>query len=107
MNTSDRGAISELAVAVDLMYRGFEVFRALSPASSCDLIIYRDGKALRVEVKTDRRLAFKTHRKKEGSKFLEKTDIVAIPMEGYIDYYPTLPKQEPTQRLESCTECFG
>ena len=35
------GAIAELAVSADLMRRGFEVFRALSPSSSCDLLAIR------------------------------------------------------------------
>ena len=46
------GAMSELCVAVDLMKKGYAVFRALSPACFCDLIAIKDGKSLNVEVKT-------------------------------------------------------
>ncbi|MGE3341481.1 MAG: group I intron-associated PD-(D/E)XK endonuclease [Candidatus Altimarinota bacterium] len=46
------GCISEYAVASDLLQRGFEVFKALSPAASCDLIVMKDGKYFRIEVKT-------------------------------------------------------
>ena len=47
------GALAELAVSVDLVARGFEVFRALSPASSCDLAVLTDKRRLlRVEVRT-------------------------------------------------------
>src|SRR5208337_2252007 len=46
------GAVSELEVAADLMRREFEVFRALSPAASCDLIAIREGRILRIEVRT-------------------------------------------------------
>lgn len=46
------GALRELLVASDLMYRGYEVFRALSPASPCDLLILYDGQTKRVEVRT-------------------------------------------------------
>ena len=49
------GAISEMAAAVDLMKRGYEVFRALSPASSCDLIALGSFGALRIEVRTGQR----------------------------------------------------
>ena len=46
------GAMSELRVAVDLLSKGYEVFRAVSPACSCDLIALRDGQTLRIEVRT-------------------------------------------------------
>jgi hypothetical protein len=46
------GAIGELLVGADLLARGYEVFRALSPACSCDLAILRDGVLLAVEVRT-------------------------------------------------------
>ncbi len=50
------GAMHELLVAADLMRRGYEVFRSLSPAASCDLLIRRDdGLTARVEVRTVRR----------------------------------------------------
>ena len=49
---STRGAISELTVSANLMARGYEVFRALSPSASCDLIALKDGEVLRVEVRT-------------------------------------------------------
>ena len=49
------GAISELIVATDLMRRGFEVFRPLSPCCPCDLAFLRkDGTLTRVEVRTGR-----------------------------------------------------
>ncbi len=46
------GTISELIVASDLMLRGYEVFRALSPASSCDLLAMGSDGILRIEVRT-------------------------------------------------------
>ena len=46
------GALGELIVAADLMKQGYEVFRALSPSCSCDLAILRNGRLLRVEVRT-------------------------------------------------------
>lgn len=50
-----RGAISELAVCLDLMQRGAEVFRAVSPSSSCDLAVLFREKLVRVEVRTGTR----------------------------------------------------
>jgi hypothetical protein len=49
------GALAELLASVDLMKRGYEVFRALSPACSCDLIAMKAGVILRVEVRSARR----------------------------------------------------
>jgi len=50
--SATRGAISELRVCVDLMERGFPVFRALSSSCSCDLGLLQDHKLLRIEVTT-------------------------------------------------------
>jgi hypothetical protein len=46
------GAASELIVCADMLQRGYEVFRAESPACSCDLLVMKDGKVSRVEVRT-------------------------------------------------------
>lgn len=46
------GAISEMVVAVDLMKKGYAVFRSLSPACFCDLMAVKGDSSLRVEVKT-------------------------------------------------------
>lgn len=50
--TGTVGALQELRVATDLLVRGFHVFRAMSPASPCDLVILKDGQTIRVEVRT-------------------------------------------------------
>ena len=52
LNTATVGAIQELRVSVDLFMRGYEVFRSLSPASWCDLLVSKDGKFVGVEVRT-------------------------------------------------------
>ena len=47
------GALNELRVSIDLIERGFHVFRALSPCCPCDLVVFSpEGACLRVEVKT-------------------------------------------------------
>lgn len=55
MSRSTVGAMAEILVSLDLMKRGFHVFRALSPNASCDLAIVNDRQFLRVEVKTSYR----------------------------------------------------
>lgn len=46
------GAISEMAVALDLMQKGYAVFRALSPSCKSDLVAMKLGVILTVEVRT-------------------------------------------------------
>jgi PD-(D/E)XK nuclease superfamily protein len=46
------GAASELQVAADLLNKGFEVFNAFDPHASCDLIAMKEGRFLRIQVRT-------------------------------------------------------
>jgi hypothetical protein len=46
------GAITELKVSVDLMSKGFHVFRALSPNAPCDLFAMKGGSQFEIEVRT-------------------------------------------------------
>lgn len=46
-----KGTMFELLVAADLLKRGFEVFKSVSHAASCDLIAHKDGYLIRIEVK--------------------------------------------------------
>lgn len=50
--TGTVGAIQELRVSIDLMANGYEVFRAISPSCSCDLLALKNGKMFDVEVRT-------------------------------------------------------
>ena len=52
LDKSTVGAINELKASVFLMEKGYEVFRALSPATSCDLIAMKSDEVLRIEVRT-------------------------------------------------------
>src|SRR3972149_3193615 len=52
ISTGTVGAMSEILVSFDLMSKGFEVYRALSPASSCDLLAIKKGKMINFEVRT-------------------------------------------------------
>lgn len=46
------GAVSELIVAIDLMKKGFDVYRAMSPHGFADLIALKDGVMIQIEVRT-------------------------------------------------------
>ena len=83
------GAISELRVSVDLLAKGYDVFRALSPSCTCDLAIIKDGKLFRIEVRTTHMRLDGTPTRNHGDK--TKADIWAwVSSEGVI-YEPNLP----------------
>ena len=52
LNTGTIGTIQELRVNIDLLKKGFEVFKALSPMCSCDLLVQKEKKIFSVEVKS-------------------------------------------------------
>jgi hypothetical protein len=83
------GAISELRVAADLLSRGYEVFRALSPACSCDLAILVHHQIYRVEVKTG-----SIHPRTGTVSFATtpiRAEILAVATREAIFYTPALP----------------
>jgi hypothetical protein len=83
------GAIAELRVAADLLGKGFEVFRALSQSCSCDLAILRDGKLVRVEVRSG---YYKSGDSTTPvvSKREHRADVLAIAMPDQVIYEPSL-----------------
>jgi Holliday junction resolvase-like predicted endonuclease len=92
-STGKIGAMSEMLVCVDLMKRGFEIFRAVSQCCSCDLIALRGGKALRVEVKTGYRTksgdCVKSLRKKAAQSPHDL--LAAVWLDNHeIKYHPTI-----------------
>jgi hypothetical protein len=83
------GALSELKVSVDLLSKGFAVFRALSASCPCDLAVLIDSKLLRIEVTTASRtprgnISFPQHNK-------ANYDILALVLGDTIIYNPLLP----------------
>lgn len=52
ISTGTVGALTELYISADLLSKGYEVFRALSPHCGADLVIYKNGKIQRVECRT-------------------------------------------------------
>src|ERR1700733_9962221 len=62
---SSRGTIAELMVCSDLLLKGFEVYRAVSPSAKCDIIAVVPSKnvIVRLEVKS----SWVTYTKSDGS----------------------------------------
>ena len=81
------GAVSEYRTIIDLLHRGFEVFRSVEPGASCDLAILKDNKLLRVEVKSIR---YSTSGKPYAFKGQVKADILASVLSDTIIYIPPL-----------------
>ena len=84
------GVVSEHRVIVDLLNKGYEIFKAISPASSCDLAVLHGGKLLRVEVTTAHysptgKMAYSRHKR-------DNFDLMAIVLHDKIIYIPELPK---------------
>lgn len=93
LSTGKIGAVQELSVAADLLLRGYDVFRAVSPSSSCDIVILHKKKLYRVEVKTG-------HYGRSGELYYPKGDsskydflaVVITNDNKKIKYFPQLPE---------------
>lgn len=87
VSSSTVGAIGELRVSVDLMSRGFSVFRALSPTCPADLVALRGGICKLVEVKTVTENGGQISRPMtKGGQF----DVLAMVLPDRIVYEPSL-----------------
>src|SRR5262249_47266514 len=91
LGSGTKGAIHELQASVDLMRKGWEVFRAVSPSASCDLIAVKGEQLLRIQVT-------KAHYNKATGKTYypnhkgEPFDILALSfVTGEVSYIPPLP----------------
>lgn len=91
--TGTVGAMHELKVSVDLLHKGFEVFRSVSQSTSCDLLAMRNGKILRIEVKTNYENPENGKKMHVKPKHPEKHDVLAsvYPLSGIV-YTPELEK---------------
>lgn len=87
---SATGALCELVVAADLMQKGYEVFRPLSPSAPCDLVVIKDQRILRIEVRkghdSSKGIRFGKYPKDEGNQ-----DHYAVVLTDRIVYCPDLP----------------
>jgi len=84
------GSISELAVCIDLLTKGYYVFRSMSPSGPIDLIAMKDGKTLKIEVKTTYRTFSGKIKKPKHSHDQHDVMAVFIPDEKTIEYTPRL-----------------
>lgn len=85
--TGTVGAVNELRVATDLLLKGHEVFRSLTPNCSCDLAVIMNGELKRIEVRT----GYRTNAGKimiSNSK--HRADILAIALLDGIVYRPEI-----------------
>lgn len=84
------GVTSELKVVIDLLGKGYEVFRAVNSLASCDLAILFKDKLSRIEVTTghysskDGKIFYPEHKK-------NNFDILAVVLHDRIYYFPELP----------------
>ena len=53
LSSATLGASQELRVCVDLLLKGYEIFRAVSPACSCDIIVLKEKKLIKIEVRNE------------------------------------------------------
>ena len=78
LTSGQMGAVSELLVSAELMKLGYEVFRAVSPSSSCDLVCIKNGETFRVEVRTGKRSDEGKVAVTRGPKDYGRSDILAV-----------------------------
>ena len=87
LSTSKVGALNELRVCSDLISKGFEVFRAVSPACLFDVYAEKNGVGKRIEVRT----AYKNKRGDLGfCKNFIRGEQLALVLPDQIVYIPTL-----------------
>lgn len=87
-NYVDKGAMTELAVCVDLLAKGYDVYRSVSPSALCDLIAVMGKRTIRIEVKTGKYLdsGSYSHTDTKNNQF----DILAVYLPDRIAYEPPL-----------------
>lgn len=79
---------NEMTVAIDLLQRGYEVFRSAFPAQSCDMLVRFADTTMRVEVTSGNYTGSGTlvHPERDPSKY----DVMAVVANGKITYKPEL-----------------
>jgi len=88
LTSSDHGALNELRVSIDLMGKGYKIFRALNPNAPFDLIAYKNKKLYKIEVRT--RVFKKDGTLSPGKKERDDTDVYAWVMPTAIIYEPNI-----------------
>lgn len=92
LSTGTVGAIAEIKVSSDLMIRGFEVYRAMSPASSCDVLATKNNNTYTFEVRTGYRPNATLAPVYSKNNIRANIVAVVIHQTGEIIYLPDLPE---------------
>lgn len=88
-DSGTQGAINELVVAQDMLRKGFQVFRAVAPCASCDLIAIRGDTILRVEVGWSSKFSPTSDRSSKLKNSRYRFDVWAgVTPEGQVRYVP-------------------
>ena len=90
ISNGSRGATSELKVTVDLLEKGWSVFRSVNQHAPCDLVAVKEKAVIRIEVKTGFYFGPEGEVCKVGhSKVNEENfDVLAVVTYKEIVYYP-------------------
>jgi len=88
LTTGTTGTIGELRVVIDLLEKGYDVFRAASTNCWTDLVVAVSEGFKSVEVKTGHRTP---SGKLQYPKPKEKSDVIAVVLPTEIVYLPPLP----------------
>ena len=88
LSTGKIGAVGELLASADLIMRGYDVYRAVSPSAPYDLVATKGPRILRIEVRCGRK-------NKDGSLCYPKPQVecetTAIIIGTEVVYEPALP----------------
>ncbi len=93
ISSSTIGAMAELLTCYDLMSKGWEVFRAMSPACPCDLIAMKGSLLIRVQVRSTYKFDSGETRIPTSAKDEGRQDMFAVVVHNdkHIEYSPPLP----------------
>lgn len=90
----DVGTVGELIVSADLIMHGWQVFRAISPAATCDIVAMKGDQVIRVEVKKAQRLKRDPSLVNHGRALRGRYDVLALWFSDLtINYSPGLPSE--------------
>ena len=103
------GAMGEMLVSMDLIARGFFVYRNVSASGPCDLVAFRRGETpIKVEVKVGHLLANGRAIGAPCSPGHDYDTLAVVLPDRSIRYYPLLQQaettQEPNLTLEGCRD---
>jgi hypothetical protein len=89
LSPAKKGALTELIVCADLISKGYDVFRAVSPACPCDLVAAKKNVLIRVEVRSVTKTPNNKIHPNFGHTDIGRSDIVCFYLDGEIMYFKT------------------